>query len=672
MRRLAWGVPWPHRTGAWLVVLVLGLTTGLVLDAPRASAASLPVTRIYGSDAIGTSIAVSEDAFPAAGSANAVVLARSDFFADALAGGPLAAAVGGPLLITQGADQSSTIDPRVLAEIQRVLPVGRTVYILGGDLALSPAIDTTLQALGYVTQRIAGTDEFATAVDIAEALGNPTTIFEATGLNFQDALSAVPAAIAAHGAILLTDGSTQAPETAAYLAAHPQDVRYAIGGPLAAYGADPGATPVYGQDLYGTSAAVASTFFPAATVFGAATGTNFPDALSGGVFLGQPGTQGPMLLVPPSGPLPETISGYLASITSTLNQAYLFGGPLAVSDEVLAELEAAAGGGTPPPPPAPTPLTVTTAALPQGTVGTAYSATLSATGGTPPYSWTLASGSLPPGLTLSSNGSITGTPTSPGDASFTVQVTDSGSPTPQVASQALSITVAVQVSTNWSGYVVSSSQIFTEVSGTWTVPSLDCAVTPTAGAAIWVGIGGVDYPSGASSGVLLQTGVTTDCVDGVQQDTGWWEEYPSLPSVSFASFTVSPGDTIQATVFEGSGAWETRVDDLSTDLSGVMVTGEGWGVLTDGSTTFLAQGSTADLSYSGGYTAEWIVEDYALSGGALVPFADYGTVSFSGLTTNPAFGSLTRSDEVEMEQGGVVLSTPSAPSQGGFSVSYTG
>ena len=73
------------------------------------------------------------------------------------------------------------------------------MYILGGDLALSPSIDTTLQGLGYVTQRVAGADEYATAVDVAEQLGNPSTIFEATGLSFQDALSAVPAAIATRG-----------------------------------------------------------------------------------------------------------------------------------------------------------------------------------------------------------------------------------------------------------------------------------------------------------------------------------------------------------------------------------------------------------------------------------------------------------------------------------------
>jgi hypothetical protein len=301
----------------------------------------VPVQRIYGTDAIGTSIAVSQAEYPTSGSAKAVVLARSDFFSDALTGGPLAAKVGGPLLMTPGAPLSSSLDPRVQAEIERVLPVGDTVYIIGGDRALSPSIDGTLHGLGYVTERIGGADEYATAVDVAEQLGNPSVVFEVTGLDFEDALSAVPVAIAEEGAILLTDGSTQAPETAAYLATHTGDFRYAIGGLLAAYGADPTATPVYGSDLYGTSTAVATTFFAKATSFGAATGASFPDALVGGVFMGTRTTPGPMLLVPPSGPLTASIGGYLSdsNAASTLTQGYLFGGPMAVGNDVLSELQ---------------------------------------------------------------------------------------------------------------------------------------------------------------------------------------------------------------------------------------------------------------------------------------------------------------------------------------------
>jgi uncharacterized protein YjdB len=106
----------------------------------------------------------------------------------------------------------------------------------------------------------------------------------------------------------------------------------------------------------------------------------------------------------------------------------------------------------------PAPLSITTASLANGTVGTAYSATLAASGGTSPFTWSLASGALPAGLTLgASTGAITGTPTAAGTASFTVQVTDSGSPT-QNATKALTLTTSAPVSsvTIWPSTAVPS------------------------------------------------------------------------------------------------------------------------------------------------------------------------------------------------------------------------
>jgi hypothetical protein len=87
-----------------------------------------------------------------------------------------------------------------------------------------------------------------------------------------------------------------------------------------------------------------------------------------------------------------------------------------------------------------TPPSISTSSLPNGTVGTAYSQTLTATGGTSPYSWTIASGSLPAGLTLSSNGLISGTPTAAvSSTSVTFQVTDTNNRT---ATKVLSMTTA--------------------------------------------------------------------------------------------------------------------------------------------------------------------------------------------------------------------------------------
>jgi hypothetical protein len=95
---------------------------------------------------------------------------------------------------------------------------------------------------------------------------------------------------------------------------------------------------------------------------------------------------------------------------------------------------------------------ITTASLPNGTVGTSYSATVAVTGGTPPYSWSITTGALPPGLTLgSSTGTVSGTPTTAGAYTFTVSATDSTTPVPETASEPFSITIAAAGSGSGSG-----------------------------------------------------------------------------------------------------------------------------------------------------------------------------------------------------------------------------
>lgn len=95
----------------------------------------------------------------------------------------------------------------------------------------------------------------------------------------------------------------------------------------------------------------------------------------------------------------------------------------------------------------PATLTITTTSLSSGDVGVAYSQTLAAANGTPPYTWSIASGSPPAGLSLNAtSGAISGTPTTAGTANFTARVTDSASAT---ANKTLSMTInaALAVST---------------------------------------------------------------------------------------------------------------------------------------------------------------------------------------------------------------------------------
>jgi Peptidase A4 family len=228
-------------------------------------------------------------------------------------------------------------------------------------------------------------------------------------------------------------------------------------------------------------------------------------------------------------------------------------------------------------------------------------------------------------------------------------------------------------SINWSGYALSPGTPVTKVTGEFRVPKLKCGDTTNGSEAMWVGIGG----DGTGTGDLLQTGVQSSCSLGIQvENPAWWEEFPEFFSDNFDNMTVSPGDLIQASVYRDTdGSWFTRLDDVTTRISGVMHTGERWGTVADSNPTVWLdnQGDASAVAYTGGSSAEWIVEDFGLSNGNLVPFADFGTVAFSNLTTSLPSWSLTPADAIGLrDKSGLLLAAPSEPAGTGFSVAYTG
>ena len=165
-------------------------------------------------------------------------------------------------------------------------------------------------------------------------------MFLATGDIFADALSAGPAAASVGGAVLLTAGPVLPPSVSAYLSGLTTPTLYAVG--EAAHMADPSATPFVGGDRFATAALVATHFFTAPTLVGVATGSNFPDALAGGAFMGYEG--GPVLLTGPN--TMQSADGlYIGQNTATLNEALLFGGTSSLSATVANQVSLALNNG---------------------------------------------------------------------------------------------------------------------------------------------------------------------------------------------------------------------------------------------------------------------------------------------------------------------------------------
>ncbi|MBS2546334.1 cell wall-binding repeat-containing protein [Catenulispora sp. NL8] len=338
------------------------------------------VIRLAGTDRLGTAIKASQSAWAAPGAAgphaNAVVLSRSDQFADALGGSALAAKVGGPLLLTQTAGLNGAVQ----AEIQRVLGRGdgtKTVYVLGGVKALSPAVANALTALHYKVQRVGGDDRFSTAVDIANTITGgaaPDYVLVATGEGYADPLSAGAAAgaINAHqgknAVVLLTDDKVMPKATTDYLAPllartnlnadHSKPANFieldsiggqattALGSHWIPAGYQAGSfLGLSGLDRYETSYFVARYFFGGADAAGLATGMNWADALSGGAEMGQ--LDGPLMLVNPKTGVTPEVAQWLNQNNGQFTTVGIFGGTAAVPgsvDKAVGGLIAGAGG----------------------------------------------------------------------------------------------------------------------------------------------------------------------------------------------------------------------------------------------------------------------------------------------------------------------------------------
>ncbi|MPV87639.1 hypothetical protein GB882_03085 [Georgenia ruanii] len=182
-----------------LRLYVLGGTGAVSASVETELRAYGDVVRLEGADRYETSARVGRATWSDAAT---VYLASGQDFADGLAGGAAAAASRSPLYVTPG----GSLAPAIRTELRRLTPT--RVVLLGGEGALSAGVAGAVRdALpGAVVTRLDGADRYATAAAIAEATWpvGADAVFLATGLQFADALTGVPAAGRAGAPILLT------------------------------------------------------------------------------------------------------------------------------------------------------------------------------------------------------------------------------------------------------------------------------------------------------------------------------------------------------------------------------------------------------------------------------------------------------------------------------------
>lgn len=322
--------------------IVAMLLTQLFVAAGPASAADPTVQRLAGPNRFATAVAVSQEQY--AGGAPVAFIATGGNPPDALSVSAAAAGVGPVLLVERDRLPSETA-----AELRRLAPA--SIIVVGGPMAVSEQtlIDVARFSTGS-TRRIAGSDRYATSAAVSrEAFDAGTAVaFVTTGDGFQDALSSTASAAAFDAPLLLTTPTALPASIEEELQRlTPQrivvvgsttDVSDAVVTRLT--GLAPEVIRIADPDDAVNSAMVARATFTSSAVAFLATSAAYPDGLAGGAFAGA--LPAPLMLVAPD-QVSDAVKCELVRLGTT--HIVVLGGPKAVSDGVVAELDAGYAAG---------------------------------------------------------------------------------------------------------------------------------------------------------------------------------------------------------------------------------------------------------------------------------------------------------------------------------------
>ncbi len=326
---------------------------------------------------------------------------------------------------------------------------------------------------------------------------------------------------------------------------------------------------------------------------------------------------------------------------------------------------------------------ITTATLPNGEVGVAYSQTVAGTGGKPSYAWSVTTGSLPTGLTLNAGtGVISGTPTVSGSVPFTVTLTDANN---QTATQAYTVTVAADPSittTTLPGGEVGAaySQLLAGTGGigpyAWSVTTGTLPAGLTLNSATGV-ISGTPTGSGSTFTVTL-----TDA-NGKKATQSYTVAVVVGPSITPASLPTGEVGVLYSQTLTGSGgtgpyAWSVTTGSLPAGLTLNAATGVISGTPTGSGSTFTitvtdAANQTATHGYTVGILAAPSITTTTLPGGEVGAAYSQPVVGTGGSTPyawSVTAGSLPAGLTLNSATG-VISGTPTGSGSSTFTVTLT-
>jgi Peptidase A4 family len=158
---------------------------------------------------------------------------------------------------------------------------------------------------------------------------------------------------------------------------------------------------------------------------------------------------------------------------------------------------------------------------------------------------------------------------------------------------------------SWSGYMVTGER-YTEVQGSWIVPTANCGAKATSSSVNWVGLGGYGLTND-----LQQVGTSSFCTDGFPQYNAWTQSLPAQKVYKTIPHNPSPGDLMFAYVQSNSTgtSYTMWLIDETAGWSGGVV------------------GASVSPAYSD-VTAEWVTER-PTCGSSCSNLANFGTVNFS-------------------------------------------